>query len=454
MNQRNELTEGKIGAALLKFAVPFLISSFLQALYGAADLFVTGQFADSASVSAVAIGSQVMQTITGIILGISMGATVLIGRKVGEKDFQGAARALGSSALLFGILALALTPLMLLATDGAVSLMETPAPAVAPARDYLFICACGIPFIIGYNAVSGIFRGLGDSKTPMYFIALACAVNICVDYVLIGGFHMGAAGAAAATVLAQGISFLASLLYLRRKGFGFPVSRPHFRLDGYCVGQILKVGLPLALQDALVNVSFLVITAIVNTMGVVASAAVGVVEKIIIFAMLVPQAFASAVATMTAQNLGAGKRGRALRALAWGIGCALAFSAVVCTVMQFVPELFTGLFSKDREVVHAAGQYLRSYSFDCLLVSFVFCMNSYFSGCGKSIVSFLHSMAATFGVRIPVTYMLSRSAAGSLYRMGFAAPAATALSLLICGIYLTWSIRRQPGSPKEPETGS
>lgn len=315
MEQRNELTEGKIGTALLKFAVPFLVSSFLQALYGAADLFVTGQFADSASVSAVAIGSQVMQTITGIILGISMGATVLIGRKIGEKDEQGAAQALGSSALLFVILALALTPLMLLGTNGAVSLMETPAPAVTPARSYIFLCACGIPFIIGYNAVSGIFRGLGDSRTPMYFIALACAINICGDFLLIGGFHMGAAGAAIATVLAQGISFLSSLLYLKKKGFGFPVRRSHFRLDGYCVGQILKVGLPLALQDALVNVSFLVITAIVNTMGVVASAAVGVVEKIIVFAMLVPQAFASAVATMTAQNLGAGKRGRALRSL-------------------------------------------------------------------------------------------------------------------------------------------
>ena len=256
MNRENKLTEGAIGLALLRFAAPFLLASFLQALYGAVDLFVVGRFTGSAAVSAVAIGSQVMQTITGIILGISMGGTVLIARRVGEKNDDGAARAVGTVAVLFSLLAVILTPVMLLAVRPAIAVMETPAEAVAEAMRYLFICACGIPFIIGYNGVSGIFRGTGDSKTPVYFIGLACLINIVFDFLLTGALDMGAAGAAAATVLAQGISFLASLLYMKRRGLAFPVKREHVRLDGAAVRRILVVGLPLALQDALVNVSF------------------------------------------------------------------------------------------------------------------------------------------------------------------------------------------------------
>ena len=450
MNRENKLTEGAIGPALLRFAAPFLLASFLQALYGAVDLFVVGRFTGSAAVSAVAIGSQVMQTITGIILGVSMGGTVLIARRVGEKNDDGAARAVGTVAVLFCLLAAVLTPAMLLCVRPAVAVMETPPEAVADALRYLFICACGIPFIIGYNGVSGIFRGMGDSKTPVYFIGLACLINIVFDFLLTGALGMGAAGAAAATVLAQGVSFLASLLYMKRRGLAFPVRREHVRLDGAAVRRILAVGLPLALQDALVNVSFLVITAIINTMGVVASAAVGVVERIIGFAMLPPSAFASAVATVTAQNMGAGKPRRAYRGLWCGIGFALVAGVAVCAYAQLWPETLTGIFSRDPAVITAAAQYLRSYSIDCILVSFVFCMNSYFSGCGKSVVAFAHSMAATFGVRIPVTYVMSRHTGASLYDMGLAAPAATLLSLVICLVCLRWLSSRTGLAPSGP----
>ncbi len=438
LNRENKLTEGAIGPALLRFAAPFLLASFLQALYGAVDLFVVGRFTGSAAVSAVAIGSQVMQTITGIILGVSMGGTVLIARRVGEKNDDGAARAVGTVAVLFCLLAAVLTPVMLLCVRPAIAIMETPPEAVADAMRYLFICACGIPFIIGYNGVSGVFRGTGDSKTPVYFIGLACAINIAMDFLLTGAFGMGAAGAATATVLAQGVSFLASLLYMKHRGLAFPIRREHIRLDFASVKRILVVGLPLALQDALVNVSFLIITAIINTMGVVASAAVGVVERIIGFAMLPPGAFASAVATVTAQNMGAGKPRRAYRGLWCGIGFSLIAGVAVCLYSQILPETLTGIFSRDPAVVTAAAQYLRAYSLDCILVSFVFCMNSYFSGCGKAVIAFAHSMVATFGVRIPVTYLMSRHAGSSLYDMGLAAPAATLLSLAICLIYLRW----------------
>lgn len=444
----NNLTEGKISTTLLKFAIPFLFASLLQALYGAADLLVVGKFADSSGVSAVAIGSQVMQTITGIILGISMGGTVLIGKKAGGKDEEGTAKAIGSLTILFILFAVILTPLMMAATNGAIALMQTPAEAISYTRYYILICAAGIPFIIGYNAVGGIFRGLGDSRTPVYFVLIACIINIFVDILLVGTFHMGAKGAAIATVSSQAVSFLSALIYMIKKGFSFPIQRRHFRLDGPSVRQILIVGFPLAMQDALVNVSFLVISAIINTMGLVASAAVGVVEKIIIFLMLPPTAFGSAVSAMTAQNIGAEKADRAKKILRYGIIYSLSFGVAATLYCQIMPETLTGLFSNDVEVVHVAGLYLMSYSIDCIMVSFVFCMNGYFSGQGKSLISLVHSMIATFGFRIPLTILFSHMQGVSLRQLGFASPLATLVSIMICTGYFAWENHKEKRKTK------
>ncbi|MDO4321960.1 MAG: MATE family efflux transporter [Lachnospiraceae bacterium] len=436
MEQTNELLNGKISSALLKFAAPFLVASFLQAFYGAVDLFVVGQYTGSAAVSAVSIGSQVMQTITGIILGISTGGTVLIARRIGENNLKRAASAVGNLAIVFAVLACILTPAMLVFHPTAVSLMQTPPEAVADARNYIFICSCGIPFIIGYNAVSGIFRGIGDSKTPVYFIVIACVVNIAGDFLLSGWLKLGAPGAAIATVTAQMVSFLSFLIYMKKKGLPFAFGRSDIRFRKNDAAAILKVGFPLALQDALVNISFLAITAIVNTLGLTASAAVGVAEKIMGFAFLPAGAFAAAVATMSAQNLGAGKPRRARSSYRCGILYALVFGVAVCVFAQLFPNVLPGVFSRDEAVITAAGQYMRSYTIDCILVSFVFCTNSYFNSYGKSLISFIHSMIATFGVRIPATYFLSRYATDSLYVMGLAAPAASLVSIIICCFFL------------------
>lgn len=432
----NRLTEGRIGPELLRFAIPFMVASMLQALYSAVDLFVVGQFSGAASVSAVSIGGQVMQTVTGILTGLAMGGTVLIGAKIGEKSFEGAAKALGNLTVLFLALAAVLTPVMLLATNGAVTVMQTPAEAVEEARAYIFLCSCGIPFILGYNGVSCIFRGLGDSKTPVYFIALACGLNVAGDFLLVGLCGLGAAGAAIATTAAQGLSFLTSLVYLRRRGFSFPVRWAHFRPEGGYLRRILRVGIPIALQDGLANISFLMITAIVNTLGVVASAGVGVAERLLSFAFLAPSAFSSAVATMAAQNNGAGRPDRAWRSLWYGVGYSAVVGTVVCLLCNVVPEVFTGLFTTDQAVVTAAGQYLRLYSTDCILTSFVFCVNSYFSASDKAMISFTHSIVATFCVRIPVTYVLRQFSEETLVPMGLAAPLASLLSIVICTFFL------------------
>ncbi|MFV0401419.1 MAG: MATE family efflux transporter [Oscillospiraceae bacterium] len=448
--QNHNLTEGKIGTTLLRFAVPFLIASVLQALYGAADLYMVGQFANSAAVSAVATGSQVMQTITGIVLGLSMGATVLIGRCIGAEDKKGAAKVIGNAAVAFTVLAVVLTAAMLLATNWAVQLMHTPVEATEYARQYIFICACGIPFIVGYNVVSAIFRGLGDSETPVLFVGIACVINIVVDYILVRVFGMAAAGAAIATVLAQAISFLCSLLYLKKRGFGFPFGREHLRVEKKLMGRVFQIGLPLAVQDALVNISFLAITAIINAMGLIASASLGVVEKLIVFAMLIPSSFASAVATMTAQNMGAGKPERARQSMNRGILFSLIFSVIFCVYVQLFPETLTRLFSNDSAVIASAADYLRSYSIDCILVAFIFCINSYLTGRGRTVVSLVHSLIATLGVRIPLSYLLSRIPGATLFQIGFAAPAASLLSLIICMVYLAW-LRRSEERKGIPE---
>lgn len=437
-----DLTQGSVPKVLLRFAMPFLIANVLQALYGGADLFVVGQYDDAASVAGVAIGSQVMQTITGIILGLTTGTTILIAMGTGAKDDRKVAATIGTSVYFFTVTGIILTLVMVLFHRPIAALMHTPEEAMADTLHYILICSAGIPFIMGYNVVCGILRGLGDSKSPLYFVGLACIINIGADFLLVGGFGMRAAGAAIATVLSQGISFLTALWFLHRRGFHFEFTRRNIRFHKDLSRRIVTLGAPIALQDALINVSFLIITVIVNQMGVIASASLGVVEKIIIFAMLPPTAMAAAVATMTAQNYGAGLIQRMSRCLYSGIGISLVFGVSVCVYSQFLPETLTGIFTNDPAVIEMAAGYLRGYSIDCVMVSFVFCINSYFSGQGNSWFPMIHSMIATFLFRIPLSYLCGKIDPTDLVLMGYAPPLSTLVSLLICFWYLKRNKRK------------
>jgi putative MATE family efflux protein len=436
MKQQNTLTEGNVMTTLLRFAFPFLLASLLQTLYGATDLLIVGQFGSSAGVSAVASGSQVMQTITGIILGLTTGGTILIGQYCGAKRDNDVAESIGTIICVFAIIAAFLTVIMLLLANTITNLMNTPAEAMLPTHQYIFICSCGIPFIIGYNAVSGILRGLGNSKAPLYFIATACLINLIGNLIFVGALHMGAAGSALATILAQAISFMLALLFLKKTGFTFAFHRSHIRLERTKATKIFKLGLPIALQDGLINISFLIITAIINTMGLTASASVGVVEKIIVFTMLVPIALSSAIAAMTAQNIGAGKQERAKQGLYVGIGFSLIFGISLYLYTQYHLTTLTALFSTDTAVIETAALYLKSYSIDCILVCFIFCMNSFFSGCGHSLFPMFHSLLVTFIIRIPVSFFLSKMPGITLYEIGFAAPLASFGSVIMCMLYM------------------
>lgn len=430
-------TSGSIPKAMLAFVGPYMLGILLQNLYGAVDLFVVGQYATTADTSAVTIGSQLMSIVTQLIIGFATGITMLIGQYYGAKDKKGLTKTTGSSILLFGTAAIVLAVIYLGFHGVLVNAMQTPQEAIGAARSYLFTCAIGIPFIVGYNVVSSILTGLGDTKTSFIFITVACIINIVLDVVLVRYVHLGALGAAIATTAAQAGSFLFSLLFLKRRGLGFPLSMADIRFDGRQVGRIAKIGGPVAVQNVLVGASFLFVTAIINQIGLVASAAVGVVEKLITFLFVPAIGMSTAVGTASAQNLGAQQYDRARRSMWYGITMALIPSILIAIFCQFGGEFLTRILTKDAEVVLMATDYLHSYIVDVILVSFVFCMNGYFNSCGKSWFSLLHSLVTTIAVRVPASFLLSRIANASLFTIGWAAPASTFVSLIMCLIFLS-----------------
>ncbi|MBQ2851297.1 MAG: MATE family efflux transporter, partial [Thermoguttaceae bacterium] len=410
----------------------------LQALYGAVDLFVVGLSGDAAAVSAVSIGAQTLHALIGVVVGFSVGGVVYIGYNVGANDNDGVSRAIGATSTFFGVATLTLTPLIVFGTDFLVDAMRTPPEAVDFARQYFFVCACGFPLIVGCNVVAAIYRGLGDSRTPVYFVAVACAVNIIADLILVLCFKLGPFGAAVATVGAQAVSFFYAVWLLKNGRFSFKLRFSDFFPKFGSISRIVKVGSPLALQDALVNVSFLIILAIVNEMGVAASAGLGVAERAIGFLMLPAASFGTAVATATAQNLGAAFPKRALSSFLYGTGFSLAFGLVFWTICQICPETVARIFADDAEIARQGALYLRSFALDYICVAFVFNFNGYFCGCGKTLVALAHGSLATLAARIPLSYLFSRPEDATLYEVGFAAPLASVVSIVVCVGYFAW----------------
>lgn len=428
-------TEGKIFKTLIAFAVPIFLAQLLQALYGTVDLFVVGRFGDATGVSAVSTGSQIMQTVNGFVTGLTMGTTVLLGQKIGQKDDERAARTIGSAIWLFVIFGILLSGTVFLLSDTLAVLMQAPPEAFDKTVEYVAICACGTVFIVLFNATSGIFRGMGNSKLPLLLVGIACVVNVAGDFALVGLLGLDVAGAAIATAAAQAVSVGAAVAIILKKGFPFKVKKKHIRPYGRETLNMLKFGLPIAAQDALTNVSFLIIIAILNGFGLIASAGVGVAEKICVILFLVPTSFMSAISAFSAQNVGAGRMDRAKRAVYCGMGASFGAGLIMFFITFFHGEALASIFTSDREVMAACGDYLRSYSIDCVIVGFVFSMTGFFNGCGKTLFVALQGIASTFLVRIPVSYFMSKIEGVSLFEIGFATPLATVFAIVICGIY-------------------
>ena len=447
MMERN-LTTGSVFKNVIIFSLPYLLSYFLQTLYGMADLFIIGQFEGVASTTAVSIGSQVMHMITVMLVGLAMGTTVSIGQAIGSKDKKRVAEGIGNTVILFMGVALVLMTVLLLLTKPIVTVMSTQQEAVMGTISYLTICFIGIPFITAYNIISAIFRGMGDSKSPMYFITIACAANIVLDYVFIGGLHLGPAGAALGTTCAQVISVMISLVMIIRQREKFSLGRKDFRPNRNVMGQILKIGIPIALQDGFIQVAFMIITIIANQRGLNDAAAVGIVEKIISFLFLIPSSMLSTVSALGAQNIGAGKRQRANETLRYAVMITVGFGIIVGIFIQFFASPVVALFTdasdaSGAEVVRLGGQYLRGYVWDCMFAGIHFSFSGYFCACGKSGISFLHNIIAITLVRIPGVYLTSTLFPDTLFPMGLATAAGSLLSAIICVVAFTILNRKE-----------
>lgn len=426
-----DLTQGSIFRNLIVFAIPFLLANFVQALYGTVDMAVVGWFTDASGISAVSIGSQVMQIVNSLVTGITMGGTILIAQFVGAQRENDVKETISTMLTLFLLMGILLTVVMFFTTKWLLQVLQTPAEAFEQARQYTQIAVCGVLFTLLYNGISAILRGLGDSVRPLVFIAIACLTNIVLDLVFVGGLRWGAAGAAFATILSQGISMALAIFYLRNQDFLFDFKIKSFRLVKNKAKSIIRLGLPISLQETMVNVSFLIIAAVVNTFGVTASAAVGIAGKFDAFAMLPASALSGAIASMVGQNMGSGQPERARKTLRIGIAfsfvCALFFFAWI----QIAPDSVMRMFKASDEVIAAGSEYMRAFSIDFLMVSFVFCMNGFFNGCGRTMFSMANGLLSTFFVRIPLVFLLGHTMASSLFGIGLAAPLASLLSIIL-----------------------
>lgn len=428
----NDLTKGSLKRQMFVFSLPYFLSYFLQMLYGLADLFITGQYNGADVITAVSVGSQVMHMVTVIIVGLTMGTTVMLGRALGAGDKEKAVKVVGNTFTFFIIFSVCLTLIMLALRDTAIRLLSVPAESVADTKTYLLICALGIPFITMYNVISAIFRGSGDSKTPMYFIAIACVVNIVLDYVFIGPMHMRAAGAAYGTVVAQAVSVIISLIVIIKRNVWGKLTKDSFKIDRDVIKNMLGVGVPIAAQDGIIQISFLVITALADSYGVQVAAAVGIVEKIITFLFLVPSTMLSTVSTLSSHNIGAGKYSRAKKVLKYGLITAVSIGLIFAAVFQLIAAPVISEFTSDAEVVRLGTEYLKVYVFDCATAAVHFCFSGFFCASEMAAVSFIYNILSVIIVRIPWTYFALKISPDDLTLMGGAPPVGSIFSDIIC----------------------
>ena len=444
--RQRDLTVGPVLKTLLLFAVPFFAANIRQALYGAVDLLVVGQFAkNSSEVSAVACGSQVITLLTLVIIGLSIAGTVIVGKYYGAKQIDAVRRTIGTIFSTFAIVTLLITAAMLLFSSELLRFLHTPPEAFAAAKEYIIICSCGSIFIAGYNVCSAIMRGVGDSVTPMIIVGIACFVNLLTDLLLVGYYAMGPAGAAYATIGSQAVSVIIGVIAIKRQNFLADFKLQSFRIDWQLAKKLFVIGIPLAVQSALIDFSFMVIFSFINRMGVAASAGYGICCRINGFTMLPAISLAMALTAMVAQNLGADKPRRAISAFRWGLLCAGICAAACWCWMRFFPRTAFILFTHDEEVIRAGSLYMKSFCFDVLLVAFVFCANGLLNGSGHTRFTFVTNVVPTCLIRVPAAWWFSSIPGATLYAIGWAAPLASVLSVIITLIYLKtgrWRIKR------------
>lgn len=447
-SDKADFTQGSILKKLVAFMMPVLGALILQAAYGAVDLLVVGRFGSTSGLSAVSTGSQVLNLVTFVVVQFAMGITVLIARYLGEKKPEKIGAVIGGGAIVFTIISVVLFIVMVCFAHPISILMQAPEEAVDLTASYVRICGGGIFFIVAYNLLSAIFRGLGDSKSPLLFVLVACIVNVVGDLALVAGLHMDAAGAAIATVSAQALSVVFAVILLMKKDLPFTIARKDFRLNPQCK-KFLKIGLPLALQEFLTQVSFLALCAFVNRLGLEASSGYGVACKIVNFAMLVPSALMQSMASFVSQNIGAGKKKRAKKSMFTGIGVGLVVGCLVFALVIFKGDVLAGFFSTDAAVIENGYAYLKGFALETIVTAILFSMVGYFNGNNKTIWVMTQGLIQTLLVRLPLAYFMSIQPNASLTKIGLAAPISTMVGVVLnIGFYVYLNRAEQKNSKK------
>ncbi len=442
-----DLTQGSVWGNVTSFLLPYILAYFLQILYGLADLFVIGRYCDVDSTTAVSNGAQVMYFVTCIVIGLAMGTTVNTAQAIGAKDYRRASRVIGNTATMFLTLSVVLACVLLVFRHSIIGLVDTPPEAVAGTESYLTVCFMGIPFIMAYNVIASIFRGLGDSKSPMYFVAVACVVNIILDFFFIGYMGLGPLGAALGTTLSQMFSVLVSLFAIRCHREVFDVHKKDFCPHRPTIKNILNIGFPTAIQDGFIQLGFLAIMVIANGRGVYDAGAVGIVEKFIGMVFIVPSAMLSTVSAVCSQNYGAGKMDRVFKTLRCALGIICGYALLMIAVWETWPEVAVSIFTDDAVVVQKGAAYLQGYIYDCLFAGIHFCFSGLFTACGYSIISFAHNFISVAVVRIPLAYLASEMYPDTLYPMGFTTWLGSLCSVIICVVVYRWMVRHSKFTP-------
>ena len=433
----NDLTKGSVLVKLVLFALPFLASNFIQSLYSVADMLIVGRFCGTESMSGVVIGGQVTLILTNTIVGLAMGGTVLIGQYVGAKNQLGLKRVTATLITLLVLLSVAITVIMLIFKKPILHLVRTPEESFAESERYLTVTVTGIIFIFGYNALAAILRGMGNSKQPLYFVSIACAVSTIGNFIFVAGMKWGAFGAALTTVFSQALCVVLCVIYMVRNNFQFDFKLKSFKIYGQQLRLIFKIGFPTCIQNSITSISFIFITAIVNiTGGVSASAGVGAVGRFNSFAFMPIMAMSASISAMSAQNFGAGRIDRAVSACRIGVLFSVCVSYAFFVLVQLIPGFIVGLFGSDPKMIEDGVVYLRSFSFDFLLIPFIFCINGFLIGGGHTFFTLLNSVLSSVLLRVPVCYILGITLNWGLRGVGLGAPAASVGALIVTVGYL------------------
>lgn len=448
--EKSDFTQGSILKKLIPFMIPILGALVLQAAYGAVDLLVVGRFGSTAGLSAVSTGSQIFNLVTFVITQLAMGITVLIARYIGEKSTGQIGQLLGGAVTVFAIVSAVLFVVMVFFAKPLAVLMQAPQEAISLTTVYVRICGGGIFFIVAYNVLAAIFRGLGDSRSPLIFVAVACVVNIIGDLILVAGFHLDAAGAAIATVAAQAVSVVLAIVLLKKKDLKFGIQKKDFRINGQCK-RFLKVGLPLALQEFLTQMSFLALCAFVNKLGLEASSGYGVACKIVNFAMLVPSSLMQSMASFVSQNVGAGKPDRAKKSMFTGMGLGVIVGVVVFICVWCFGDVLTSVFTTDTAVIQKGTEYLRGFAPETIVTAVLFSMVGFFNGYEKTVWVMIQGLVQTLLVRLPLAYVMSIQPHASLTKIGLAAPVATCFGIVLNVIFYLIFTRKMEWERKNKE---